>query len=202
MAETQGNTMSTVRQPKMTEAEYLAIERAARTKSDFYAGEMYAMAGAKRNHNLVVTNVVAALHRQLLQRPCELYSNDMRVRVNPAGLFTYPDAVVVCGQIEFLDEKDDTLLNPTLIVEVLSESTASYDRGFKASCYRRLPSLREYLLIEQDLPLVERYVRTAKGKWLLDEASELSQTLELEAIACELSLAGVYDKISFNQEGE
>ncbi len=189
--------MSTVRQPKMTEAQYLAIERAAQTKSDFYAGEMYAMAGAKRNHSLVVTNVVAALHRQLQKRPCELYSNDMRVRVSPAGLFTYPDAVVVCGRIEFLDDKDDTLLNPSLIVEVLSESTVSYDRGFKSQCYRRLPSLREYLLIEQDSVLVERYVRTSKGKWMLEEASELGQTLALEAIDCELPLAAVYDKVVF-----
>jgi Uma2 family endonuclease len=194
--------MSTAPKLKMTEAQYLAIERAAQTKSDFYAGEMYAMAGAKRNHNLVVTNVVRVLANQLLKRSCELYSNDMRVRVNPSGLFTYPDAVVVCGKIEFLDSQDDTLLNPTLIVEVLSESTVSYDRGFKASCYRKLPSLREYLLIEQDLPQIERYVRTAKGKWMLDEANDLSQTLLLEAIDCELSLAAVYDKVAFARDGE
>jgi Uma2 family endonuclease len=194
--------MSTAPKRKMTEAQYLAIERAAQTKSDFYAGEMYAMAGAKRNHNLVVTNVVGSLYQQLQKRPCELYSNDMRVRVNPSGLFTYPDAVVVCGKIEFLDGQDDTLLNPTLIVEVLSDSTVSYDRGFKASCYRRLPSLREYLLIEQDRPQIERYVRTTKGKWMLDEASELTQTLQLEAIDCELSLAAVYDKVAFARDAK
>lgn len=103
--------MSSVRQPKMTEAEYLAIERAAQTKSDFYAGEIYAMAGAKRNHNLVVSNLVRTLGNQLQHQPCEVYPSDMRVRVNPSDLYTYPDAVVACGQIEFLDDVQDTLLN-------------------------------------------------------------------------------------------
>ncbi len=198
--------MSTVRQPKMTEAEYLAIERAALTKSDFYAGEMYAMAGAKRHHNLVVTNIVRVLGNQLVNRPCELYSNDMRVRVNPSGLFTYPDVVVVCGKIEFLDDKDDTLLNPTLIVEVLSDSTYTYDRGFKSRCYRKVPTLREYLLVEQDFVQVERYFRGPRGKWTLDDAGSLNQTLALEAIGCELSLAAIYDKIALppdeSQSGE
>ena len=167
--------MSTAPHRRMTEAEYLAIERAAATKSDFYAGEMYSMAGAKRNHNLIVANVVRHLGNQLAKSPCEVYPSDMRVKVTKSGLFTYPDVVVTCGQPEFLDETQDTLLNPTLLVEVLSTSTASYDRGFKTARYRLLPSVREYVLIEQDQPLVELYRRANRNKWELEDASELTK---------------------------
>jgi Uma2 family endonuclease len=189
--------MSTVPSPrKLTEAEYLAIERAALTKSDFFDGEMYAMAGARRNHNLIVANVVGELREQLRKGPCEVYPSDMRVRVGKTGLYTYPDAVVVCGQPEFLDDTEDTLLNPTLLVEVLSDSTTTYDRGFKSSRYRELPSLKEYVLIEQNQPLVEVYQRS-RGKWALDDARTLSSSVALASIACTLRLAAVYEKIAF-----
>jgi len=189
--------MSTAPHRRMTEAEYLAIERAAATKSDFYAGEMYAMAGAKRNHNLIVTNIVSELREQLRKSPCEVYPSDMRVKVAKSGLFTYPDVIVACGEPQFLDDKQDTLLNPTLLVEVLSTSTASYDRGFKTARYRLLPSLREYLLIEQDQPLVEIYRRTNRNKWELEDAAEMTAKLTLESIGCELTLAAIYEKIVF-----
>ncbi|MEX2173776.1 MAG: Uma2 family endonuclease [Pirellulaceae bacterium] len=191
--------MSTVRQPKLTEAEYLAIERAAPTKSDFYDGEMFAMAGARRNHNLLVANVVGELREQLRKSPCEVYPSDMRVRVGKTGLYTYPDAVVVCGEPEFLDDTQDTLLNPTLLVEVLSESTATYDRGFKSSCYRQLKSLKEYVLIEQEQPRVELYQRS-RGKWTLQDAGELTASVTLASIRCTLKLAAVYEKIGFKKQ--
>ena len=189
--------MSTVPNPrKLTEAEYLAIERAALTKSDFYDGEMYAMAGARRNHNLIVANVVSELREQLRKGPCEVYPSDMRVRVAKTGLYTYPDAVVVCGKPEFLDDSEDTLLNPTLLVEVLSDSTATHDRGFKSPRYRELPSLKEYVLIEQTQPLVESY-RRSRGKWTLDDARGLGSSLALPSIGCTLRLADVYERIAF-----
>jgi Uma2 family endonuclease len=189
--------MSTVRQPrKLTEAEYLAIERAALTKSDFYDGEMCAMAGARRNHNLIVANVVSELSEQLRKGLCEVYPSDMRVRVAKTGLYTYPDAVVVCGEPEFLDDTEDTLLNPTLLVEVLSQSTSTYDRGFKSPRYRELRSLKGYVLIEQEQPLVEVY-RRSRGKWTLDDARALSSSIALSSIGCTLRMAAVYEKIAF-----
>ncbi len=190
--------MSTVpKQRRLTEEEYLAIERQAETKSDFYAGEMFSMAGAKRNHNLIVTNVVSELREQLRKRPCEVYPSDMRVKVGRTGLFTYPDVVVVCGGPQFLDDSQDTLLNPTLLVEVLSDSTASYVRGFKSRRYRKIPSLREYLIIEHELPHIERYCRGADGQWTLSEADEPGGAIALPAIGCELRLEAVYDKVVF-----
>jgi Uma2 family endonuclease len=188
--------MSTASIRRLSEAEYLAIERQAPTKSEFYAGEMFAMAGAKRNHNLIVTNLVSELREQIRQRPCEVYPSDMRLKVAKTGLFTYPDVVVVCGEPQFLDETEDTLLNPTLLVEVLSESTAAYVRGFKSGCYRRLPSLKQYLIVEQDEPLIELYQRSPTGKWELEDARGLSESVSLESIGCKLSLAGVYERVT------
>jgi Uma2 family endonuclease len=186
----------------MTEAEYLVIERQADTRSDFYRGEMFSMAGAKRRHNLIVSNVIAELRDQLRSRPCEVYPSDMRVKVARTGLFTYPDVVVVCGQPQFLDDNEDTLLNPTLIVEVLSKSTEQYVRCLKTFRYRRLPSLRQYVLIEQDQPLVEIYQRTTDGKWQIDDTDDLTGTVELKSIECVLKLAAVYEKVAFDEAEE
>lgn len=189
--------MSTAPHRLLTEAEYLAIERSARTKSDFYAGEMYAMAGAKRKHNLIVSNLIRVLGNQLQSKPCEIYPADMRVKVDQTGLYTYPDVVVVCGEPEFLDEHEDTLLNPTLLIEVLSESTYQYDRRLKSQHYQKLRSLREYLLIEQEVPLVERYERSRGGKWLLSSTNKLTATVPLKAIRCRLELSEIYARIKF-----
>jgi Uma2 family endonuclease len=115
--------MSTLAKPWYTPEQYLALERQAETKSEYFDGEIFAMAGASREHNLIVGNVVRELGTQLKRRPCELYPGDMRVRVTETGLYTYPDVVVVCGEPQFEDEQGDTLLNPTLIVEVLSSTT-------------------------------------------------------------------------------
>jgi len=184
-------------QPKtyLTPEEYLALERKAEYKSEYLAGEMFAMSGASPRHVLIVTNVVAELRGQLKQRPCTVYSSDLRVKVSPTGLYTYPDVVVVCDQPQFADEQRDTLLNPTLIVEVLSESTKDYDRGEKFEHYRTLPSLREYILIAQDKYHVEHFVRQPDNRWLLSETNLLEDTIHLSSIACDLALAEVYDKV-------
>ena len=126
-----------------TPDEYLALERKAEYKSEYFGGEIFAMTGASRKHNLVAGNIFAALHLQLKKRPCEIYPSDMRVKVSPTGLYTYPDVAVVCGEPMFDDEQKDTLLNPTVLVEVLSKSTASYDRGEKFEHYRKIKSLAE-----------------------------------------------------------
>src|SRR5215475_3215142 len=187
--------MSFQAKQRYTPEEYLALERQAQYKSEYYAGEIFAMAGASRWHNLIVANVVGELRSQLKGRPCTTYPSDMRVKVSPTGLYTYPDVTVVCGEAQFEDNQQDTLLNPTLIVEVLSESTEAYDRGGKFAHYRKLTSLMEYVLITQTKPDIEHYVRQPDNRWLLAEADSLHDTLYLPSIACHLALAEVYDKV-------
>lgn len=179
---------------RLTIQDYLAIERNAETKSEYLDGEMFAMTGASREHNVIVTNAVAALRPQLRSRGCDLYANDMRVRT-PTDLCTYPDVVVVCGERRFDDPRRDTILNPTVLLEVLSESTRDYDRGTKFAHYRTIPSLAEVLLIEQGRPHVEHYQRQASDRWLLLEIEGLESILELASIGCVLSLADLYEDV-------
>jgi len=193
--------MASLPHPQLaTAAEYLAFERAATTKHEYRGGEVVAMASASREHNLIVANLVAELRAALRGRPCETYPSDMRLRVTETGLYTYPDVVVVCGEPQFEDAEVDTLLNPTLIVEVLSPSTEAYDRGDKFEQYRTLPSLREYLLVSQHRPHVERFIRQEGNTWLLTETRGIDATVRLEAIDCTLSLAEVYDRITFSTD--
>ena len=147
------------RKTELTPEAYLAIERQAAYKSEYFNGEMFAMAGASPHHVLIVTNVASELRWQLKKRLCTVFSTDLRVKVSTTGLYTYPDVTVVCGQPQFDDEHQDTLLNPTLIVEVLSQSTKDSDRGEKFEQYRTLESLREYILIAQNRCHVEQFVR-------------------------------------------
>jgi len=187
--------MSLQAQKRYTPEEYLALERQAQCKSEYYAGDICAMAGASRWHNLIVTNVLREISLQLKGRPCTAYPSDMRVKISPTGLYTYPDVTVVCGAAQFEDTQQDTLLNPTLIVEVLSESTEAYDRGGKFAHYRKLASLIEYVLIAQTKPDIEHYIRQPDNRWLLEEAESLHGTVHFPAIDCHLSLAEVYDKV-------
>ena len=142
-----------------------------------------------------MTNVVAELRGQLKQRPCTVYSTDLRVKVSATGLYTYPDVVVVCDTPQFDDEHKDTLLNPTLIVEVLSDSTKDYDRGDKFEHYRGVPSFMEYVLISQDKHHVEHFARQPDNRWILAETNRVEDTLTLTSINCELALSEVYDKV-------
>jgi Uma2 family endonuclease len=142
--------MSAANTDFITAAEYLEIERKAEIKSEYIAGRTYAMSGASRQHNLITANTLSEIHPQLRGRNCEAFVSDMRVKVSPTGMYTYPDDVAVCGEARFEDSHMDTLLNPTVIVEVLSGSTEAYDRGEKFAHYRRLESLREYVLVAQD----------------------------------------------------
>ncbi len=191
--------MSVQPKPRFTPAEYLELERAAPYKSEFYKGEIFAMAGAGEEHNTITFNLAALLAPQLRGRPCRGFTTDLRVKMVDAPVFyTYPDVVVVCGERQFEDASVDTLLNPTVLIEVLSPSTEGYDRGNKFAFYRRIPSLQTYILIAQDRPLVEAYARQLDGRqWLLSEANDLSETLSLPAVGCTLRLADVYENVVF-----
>jgi Uma2 family endonuclease len=184
-------------QPKtfLTLEEYLEIERKAEYKSEYCDGEMFAMAGAGENHNQLVMNLAIGLGSQFRSRPCRVYSNDMRVRVVATGLYTYPDVVVVCGERRYLDERRDTLLNPSLLIEVLSPSTEAYDRGRKFESYRSIESLSEYLLVASDRVHVDLYTRQPDGRWLLTSASRLEDSLDLQSAGFRLALAELYEKV-------
>jgi len=176
---------------------YLALERAAEHRSEFIDGEIVAMAGASREHNIIAGNVFGELRNQLKGRPCEAYISDMRLGVDLSHYYTYPDVTVVCGEPEFLDDSHfDVLLNPTVLVEVLSPSTEDYDRGRKFARYRGLGTLTDYVLVAQDRMLVEHYARDGM-RWSLTDHTEPEAAIDLPAIGCRLSLAGIYEKVVF-----
>jgi Uma2 family endonuclease len=179
----------------LTPQEYLEIERRAEYKSEYFDGEMFAMAGASPAHNRVVANTLTEINLQFKKRPCLAYANDLRVKISATGLYTYPDIVALCGPPRFEDNQKDTLLNPTVIIEVLSDSTEAYDRGKKFQHYRTLESLQEYVLISQHECRVEHYVRQPGNQWTLTETHDLAEVIQLSAIQCQLALADIYDKV-------
>jgi Uma2 family endonuclease len=182
---------------RLTEMEYLAIERAAEIKSEFFDGEMFAMSGGTPQHSLIATNAGRELGNRLKNGQCVVYNTDLRIKVEASGLFTYPDLSVVCGPLKFAKGTDDTVVNPTLIVEVLSASTERYDRGRKFEHYRLIADLKEYLLVSQEEPRIEQFVRQPDGRWLLGEAVGLNSTLELPSLLITISLAEVFSKVQF-----
>ena len=181
----------------MTVEQYLEIERLAEHKSEYRDGEMFATPAANQAHCLVTVNVAARIHSQLRRRPYEVYLCQMRL--NAADLYTYPDVVVVCGVPQFLDDVTDTLLNPTLLVEVLSPSTEAYDRGRKCEHYRRIESLRQYLLVAADRVQVDLFTRQPDGQWLLRSAASLEEEVALDSIECRLKVAEIYEKVELGQ---
>lgn len=192
--------MSRKAKPEMntfvTPEDYLALERKAEYKSEYFDGEIHAMTGASRKHNLINTNVLASLWSQLRGRGrCEVYPSDMRVRIPSANVYTYPDVVVVCDKPVFEDDHVDTLLNPTLLVEALSKSTANYDRTVKLGYYRTLESLAEYLLIAQDKYKVAQYTRQPDGDWRLADISGVGGVVKLSSVVCELPLGVIYERV-------
>ncbi len=183
-----------------TVEQYLALERKAPFKSEYFDGCITAMSGASREHNRIAGNLYRKISDQLENGPCEAFIGDLRVCVSPTGLYTYPDVTVVCGEAQFQDDEVDTLLNPTVIVEVLSPTTESYDRGAKFEHYRRLASLKEYVLVSQGQVLVERFIRQGDD-WLRSAQDHLDDTLSLTSIDCSVSLRDIYSRVGFpNQE--
>lgn len=187
--------MASVQNYYLTPEEYLALERKAEFKSEYMDGVVYAFAGASPRHNLIVANVIITLGGQLKGRPCKVYPSDLKVRTPNANRFFYPDISVVCGEEEFADEEQDVILNPTLIVEVSSESTTAFDRGKKFLSYQQIVSLQAYLLVSQDEILAEGYARQSNDTWLYTKVTGLEGILTLPSIECELALKDVYDKI-------
>jgi Uma2 family endonuclease len=187
-------------QPKTryTPEEYLALERSCEAKHEYYNGEIFAMGGATKQHVSIVTNLVVELGSQLKAGPCTVYATDLRVQVSPTGLYTYPDVIVLFDEPRFSDEQEDTLMNPALIIEVLSESTKDYDRGGKFELYRTIDSFVEYLLIAQDRPHVEHHVRQPDGSWILHETNNLEDTIHLKSVRGSLRIADIYFKIDFS----
>ncbi len=188
-------TTQYAKRSRLTPEAYLAIEREAAHRSEYMAGQMLAMAGASRSHNQITSNLVVELGIQLRKRSCSIYSSDMRVQIPEMGTYTYPDVVVTCGEESFADEKFDVLLNPLVLIEVLSKSTEAYDRGLKFQHYQQIPSLAAYLLVSQDSYKVEMYVRQSEKLWLYSVASELEEQITLAPINCTLSVREIYAKV-------
>jgi Uma2 family endonuclease len=186
-------------QPKsfLTPEQYLEIERKADTRSEYSNGEMFAMAGAQRAHNQLVASLVRELGQRFRGRPCDVYPSDMRVFVKSTGLYTYPDVAAVCGEQRFADGQTDTLLNPSLIVEVLSPPTEAYDRGRKFEQYQSIESLQEYLLVASDRMHVDLYSRQPDGRWLLTSASRPEDSLIFESVGAQIALSDLYEKVEF-----
>jgi Uma2 family endonuclease len=183
--------------PKMSPEEYLEFERRADEKHEYRDGVIVAMSGARRAHNIISTNINGLLWQHLRNRDCESYSNDMRVFLPIDNIYAYPDIAVVCGKPEFQDQVFDTLLNPVVLFEILSDSTEGYDRGDKFRSYRKISSLREYILVSQYRRQVEKYTRHGDGFWMLTDAAGPDSAITLESIDCTLTLAEIYDKVDF-----
>ena len=186
--------MATQPAQRLTPEEYLAFDRASETKNEYVDGVLLAMGGATENHILITVNVVRELSTQLMDSPCRVYVADMRVRIEENGMYAYPDVAVVCDKPAFQNGEFDVLLNPTVIVEVLSPSTEAYDRGLKFARYRQRTSLKEYVLVAQDRISVERYSRQ-DDHWVLTEANGLDDVIDLPSIGCTLPLRRVYSKV-------
>ena len=182
---------------RLTEIEYLDLERSLESKNEFFDGTMFAMLGGTPLHSQIATNLAAEFRNHLKGKRCVPYNSDLRLKVEATGLFTYPDLSVVCGPLQFAPGTDDTVVNPTLIIEVLSDSTEAYDRGKKFENYRQMPALREYLLVSQKEPRIEQFVRQENEQWLLREAAGWEATLALPSLEIKISLAEVFAGVEF-----
>ncbi len=178
--------------------QYLALEEQALDKHEYAAGEIFAMAGGSANHNLIASNVNALLNFGLENEPCQVFTSDMKVLVKSSGLYTYPDVLVVCSDLEFAEGREDTLTNPLVIVEVLSKSTRDYDRGTKFDLYRELPSLEDYVVIDQERVFVEYHHKLADGRWVLTIFNQLQTTLHLQSLDFEMPLGRIYHKVKWS----
>ncbi|MBF0102294.1 MAG: Uma2 family endonuclease [Desulfobacterales bacterium] len=179
----------------ITEEEYLEMERSSEIKHEYYHGEIFAMSGASFKHNVIVSNIIGTLGNQLRKKPCHVLPSDMKLKVQGADRYVYPDIIVVCGEKKFFGDKEDVLMNATVIVEVLSDSTESYDRGDKFAYYRRLDGLKEYVLVLQKHKKLEKFLKDDRGYWHFFESDEDKNEMVLESIECLLHVDDVYEKV-------
>jgi len=199
----QGNSnMSTQRKTerRYTLNDYYDIEEMSEIKHEYYDGEIFAMTGASFNHNRIAVNLATTLNNALRDGNCEAFTSDMRV-TTPSGLYTYPDIVVVCGRIEKLENRADTLTNPTIIVEVLSESTKNYDRGQKFALYASIETLLDYVLIEQNQIHIDHFhlLRDdVSDQWIQRNYTKLEESLDLSSIQFQIPLSEIYRRVDFS----
>ena len=191
------SNVSTQPNVRITPAEYLELERQAETKSEYLDGEMFAMPGVSWQHTKIVFNLATELTTQFMDRPFHVLGPELRVKVAATGLYTYPDVFITGNEPELEDNYQDTVLNPQVIFEVLSDSTESYDRGKKFAQYRSLDSLREYFLVSQKEYRVERFTRQEDGNWLYSEVTDPEGSIEIASVVCRLSLSRIYHKVDF-----
>jgi Uma2 family endonuclease len=199
-------------QIRYTEDQYLSIEREAEERHEYLDGQIYAMAGESPEHGAICTNLTGEMRAQLKGTRCQAFAKDMRVRsgllprrrYSQKGLYSYPDLMVVCGEMQFLDEHRDVIINPKVIIEVASPSTEAFDRGEKFQRYRtHNPSLTDYLIVAQNGPSIEHFARQENGQWVIAAlAVELSESIHIASINCTLQLAEVYDRLEFPEEEE
>ena len=182
----------------VTPDEYLAGERLSESRGEYLEGVVCPMTGGSVSHILIVGNITTELTLRLRTRPCRVFPIDMKVRLPDSRKFFYPDVIVLCGEPQFHDERTDIILNPLLVIEVLSESTEAFDRGAKFLAYQTLDFLKEYVLVAQDKPVVEQYVRNEGGTWTYTLASGLGSSLTLPSVECTLNLSAVYDKVDLD----
>ena len=173
--------------------EYLKFERNSEEKHELIYGEIVAMTGASRKHNIILGNLFSILHRALKGKACRVYMNDLRVRIKSMDLYTYPDIVITCGEEDFEDSYKDTLQNPKCIIEILSDSTEKYDRGEKFNHYRKIESLEEYILVAQDSHVVESFIKKNENSWIFSAQEGLGQSLEIRTCEMKISLQDIYD---------
>ncbi len=187
------------RPPKdtFTPAEYLAMEEIAEARSEYLDGGIFLMVTGPIDHSVVVMNVATELHRILEPTPYHVFVSDMRLFVQQSGLFTYPDVMILGAKIEYVPKRKDTITNPIVVVEVLSESTREYDRGEKFKFYKQIPSLQEYILVESEQPRVERYRRAPGDTWTIQTYDGLDAVARIESVECEIPLRRIYNKVSW-----
>jgi Uma2 family endonuclease len=182
--------------------QYFELEATSEIKHEYYRGATYAMTGASARHNLIVANIIGLLHSQLRGSPCRVFPSDLRLKIEATGLYTYPDVSVICGTIQFDAGRQDTVTNPGVLIEVLSPRTENYDRGKKFEHYRTIETLQEYIVVAQDRTHIEQYIRQDEHRWLLVDFFTADQSVQIDAIDCNLPLAEVYEYITFDDEDQ
>ena len=185
---------------RMTPLKYLKFDRASDIKHEFFDGEVFAMTGANRNHNLINTSLTVNLVNRMGNSKCRVFANDMRVKIQSASGFTYPDIAVACGKLEFEDNQLDTLTNPIVLIEILFDSTEAYDRGEKFDYYRAIPTLKELILVSPKKYQVERCVRGDDGGWKYFSYEDVEQVVKIESIDCDVPLAAIYQWVEFEAD--
>jgi Uma2 family endonuclease len=194
--------MSTASTRRFTLEEYLALEETSVERHEFYNGEIFAMAGGSPRHNRIASNCFAALHSKLLGGPCEPFPSDQRIRISKIGISTYANVSVFCDGLKTAPEDRQAGTNPRVIIEVLSPSTENYDRGQKFLFYQNLDSLQEYVLISQDEPRIDHYIKQDTGSWWLKMVIGLEETLPLPSLKIEFALRDIYERVQFGSEPE